>query len=166
VSDVTPYAAPGAGANAGTAVALRGGLTPASLAPEDYAAPASLADALGVIARLRVDLGLGLKPDRMKALAARLVEAGYTRAALAHAGQALAFDEPLTRALRYPEGTVTPADFARVLGDADGPARRAKLYTYRQALTEHDRTGGGPFPGAAWVRVDADGDGPPRWRKA
>lgn len=134
-----------------------------ALAPADYARPATDVQAMAVLSRLRVDLGWRTTADHLAAIADRLVERGYTLAALVHAGAELAFDEQVTRALRYPEGSVTPADFERVIS-GNGPARKGRLYTHAEMLERINRTG---QTTAAYAMVSAEdaGTDAPRWRE-
>lgn len=122
---------------------------------------------MNALARLSLYTGWAPTPERLAAVASYLVARGYTRAQIALAVNALAEDEELNRALRFPEGTVTPADFRRVIDAPDGPAARARLYTHAEAVDLYSRryhTPGGPTFTDVFEKVERPGEPRPLWR--
>lgn len=144
-----------------------------ALVEEDYSRPVRPREVLAVLARFSLVTGWTATPERRAALALSITEAGYTRAEVELAGKALEHDEPLTRALRFPEGTVTPADFRRVLDAGHGPAGKARLYTYAEARDRFNAlyfVEGGADAGRAGMQdffqpVPVPGRSLPMWRE-
>lgn len=131
----------------------------ADLVPADYARPADVDETLSALGVLSLALGWKPSADRRAAVAALLVRRRFTVAQLALAVVDLSFDPDVTKALRFPDGTITPADFERVL-NGDGDARHGRLYTHAEML----RRNGSKTAGYVPVRVEGRKD--PMWREA
>ena len=114
-----------------------------ALIEADYDRPVTKAEAIAVLSRLSLETGWTATPERVAAIANALVRVGYTRAAVELGGRDLALDADLTKRLGFPHGTVTPADFKRMIEGGGAAAARTGLLTYPQMLLRFEELGGG-----------------------
>jgi len=106
--------------------------------------------------QVKLSLGVEISPEREAAFLVTLLPKGYTAGEVKIAASALCTCPVLDDKLRY-GGTLTPADFRRMIEPDEAAAKAGKLYAWHEAMAMWTKAGEPvPFPGSMFEWVDTD----------